>query len=520
MGQPAIAIPGRNAPWLHRGCETARVLVPVGEDAPRPAYRPRDPRRTPLYRIVIDHYETLMAIWDDRFEPRFGRLGHHVDKQVRAYLGCGLFSGGCCRVRCEDCGHEFILPYSCKTRYLCTSCHERKALVWADWLVDEVLEDVPHRMWIFGIPKRIRPFFRYDASLLGQLSRIASKVLHDVLQEATGRDDMRPGIVSAVHTWNSDLTWAPHLHPLVTDGCLDEDGRFVRASLTRLEDLQRIEDAFRQEVLSLLRSRDLLTEDDVDAMLSWPHSGFRVHNEVKVLPGDRQGFIDVAKYMARPPVANARLAYDPDRDPLVHVHLKRPHWTTGRPELTFEPLEFLARLLQHLPEPHVKMWRQYGHYAPILRARRARAAAEAQAGADREAGGPSIPGPPDPEPPNPKRCNAAWASLISRVWGYEVLSCPRCGGKMRILAAIHDPDSLQRITEHFGLDTELPEPKPARDPPWYQQGLGFDEIPADHDELLADEEGPAENDVEPDPGLDEFVVDPEFDDGLPTYRVD
>ncbi len=171
------------------------------------------------------------------------------------------------------------------------------------------------------------------------------------------------------------------------------------------------------------------------------------------------------------------------------------------------------------------MWRQYGHYAPILRARRARAAAEAEAEADREAGDPSIPGPPDPQPPNPKRCNATWASLISRVWGYEVLTCPRCSGTMRILAAIHDPDSLHRITEHFGryagpLDTELPEPKPARDPPRHQLGLGFDEFPVDQDELLADEECPAEDDVEPDPGLDEPVVDPDIDDGLPTYRVD
>lgn len=503
MVQPAVAIPGRNAPWLRAGCETARILVPVGEDAPRPAYRPRDPRRTPLYRIFLDHYETVMATWEERFEPRYGRLGSHVDRQVREYLSCGLFSGGCCRVRCEDCGHEFILPFSCKQRYLCPSCHQRKALVWADWLVDEVLEPVPHRMWIFAVPQRIRPFFKYDSALLGQLSRIASKVLHTFFQEALGRDDLRPGIVSAMHTWNSDLTWNPHTHPLVTDGCLAQDGQFVRVSITRNEDLRLIEEAFRREVLSLLQSRDLLNEDDVDNLLSWPHSGFRVNNEVQVLPGDRQGFIDVAKYISRPPVANSRLSYNPARDPLVHLRLKRPHWTTGRRELTFKPLEFLARLLQHLPEPHVKMWRQYGHYAPIVRTRRARLAAEA----DAEAEGPTVADLPVPDPPKPKRCSASWASLISRVWGYEVLSCPRCSGTMRIISAIHDPDSLRRITEHYGLDTELPEPKHARDPPWRQQGLALVEFP--------DEDA-----FEPDPGFDAFFVDPPADDGLPVYRVD
>jgi len=92
--------------------------------------------------------------------------------------------------------------------------------------------------------------------------------------------------------------WNPHAHQVATDGVLGPDGSFDRISITRREHLAQIEEAFRREILGILQARDLLTEDDIEGMLAWPHSGrpahrFGVHNEVKVLPGDRDGVIDL-----------------------------------------------------------------------------------------------------------------------------------------------------------------------------------------------------------------------------------
>ena len=63
---------------------------------------------------------------------------------------------------------------------------------------------------------------------------------------------------------------------------------------------------------------------------------FGVHNEVKVLPGDRDGIIDLAKYLSRPPVALGRLSYDGE---FVRLQLRRPHWRTGQRQLIFKPVE-------------------------------------------------------------------------------------------------------------------------------------------------------------------------------------
>jgi hypothetical protein len=66
-----------------------------------------------------------------------------------------------------------------------------------------------------------------------------------------------------------------------------------------------------------------------------------------------------------------------------------------------------------------------------------------------------------------------WADLLRRVFGTEVLICPRCGGRRKVLAAIHDPESIRKVLGAMGLSAEVPVFLPARSPP--RQGeLEFD----------------------------------------------
>ena len=44
-----------------------------------------------------------------------------------------------------------------------------------------------------------------------------------------------------------------------------------------------------------------------------------------------------------------------------------------------------------------------------------------------------------------------WAALLLRVFGVDVLKCPRCQGKMRLIACIEEPDVAKKILEHLGL---------------------------------------------------------------------
>jgi hypothetical protein len=52
--------------------------------------------------------------------------------------------------------------------------------------------------------------------------------------------------------------------------------------------------------------------------------------------------------------------------------------------------------------------------------------------------------------------NYPWAQLMTRVFGFDVLACPRCGARMRILAAINPPDAIRKILACLGLPTRGP----------------------------------------------------------------
>jgi len=241
-------------------------------------------------------------------------------------------------------------------------------------------------------------------------------------------------------------------------------------------------------------------------MLAWPHSGFGVHNEVKVLPGDREGIIDLSKYLSRPPVALGRLSYDGE---LVRLQLRRPHWRTGQRQLVFKPVEFLSRFLQHVPPVGHKLWREYGAYSTVTRARWRALAEDEEPGSTRDARDPEA-NPASADLPGRSQCTSAWAALLSRVWGFDPLDCPRCGSRMEIVAFIHDADSLRRITDHYGLDTEVPALAPARGPPSASQGeLFIDDGP--FDEAFVVDLAPAD---------EAYLVDPPSDDGLPEFDID
>ncbi|MFQ5515035.1 MAG: hypothetical protein ACE5FG_11430, partial [Myxococcota bacterium] len=56
----------------------------------------------------------------------------------------------------------------------------------------------------------------------------------------------------------------------------------------------------------------------------------------------------------------------------------------------------------------------------------------------------------------------AWAALLRRVFAIDVLECPRCGARTRLLAAIHPPDATSAILECLDLPARAPPLKAAR----------------------------------------------------------
>jgi len=61
-----------------------------------------------------------------------------------------------------------------------------------------------------------------------------------------------------------------------------------------------------------------------------------------------------------------------------------------------------------------------------------------------------------------------WAELLARTFAVDVLACPKCHGRMRLLAMVEDPANIARYLAAAGEATEVPRRSPGRGPPYWR----------------------------------------------------
>jgi hypothetical protein len=71
--------------------------------------------------------------------------------------------------------------------------------------------------------------------------------------------------------------------------------------------------------------------------------------------------------------------------------------------------------------------------------------------------------------PKPRRGGyRPWAELLARTFGVDVLACPKCHGRMKLVALIKEPRSIRRFLAALGEDTDVPARSPSRGPPYWK----------------------------------------------------
>jgi len=105
------------------------------------------------------------------------------------------------------------------------SCHQKRTLNFVNHRHDHVYDDVPHRQFVFTIPKRFRLYFRYNRELLSELARCAWRTIQDVYDFFL-YEKKKPGSVASIQTFGSLMLWNLHIHMMVMDGGFAEDRWF------------------------------------------------------------------------------------------------------------------------------------------------------------------------------------------------------------------------------------------------------------------------------------------------------
>ena len=152
-----------------------------------------------------------------------------------------------------------------------------------------------------------------------------------------------------------------NLHVLASDGCFYGQGMFRVAPRFDTRDLEKI---FRHKVFKMMLSKGKITEELVDRLMTWRHSGFNVFSGPRIQPGEEEAIENLARYIIRASFSQERMTYIPEESRVIYQS------KDGKKEKVFDALEWLAAMCSHVPNKGKQMVKYYGHYSNVSRGKR------------------------------------------------------------------------------------------------------------------------------------------------------
>lgn len=367
-----------------------------------------------LQNIFTDHYEELIYL----LHPRQSVI-ENVDKMINC--GDPVFGGA--MYGCTDCGTLKFVPFRCHSRF-CPTCGNKYSIDRTTAMSFKII-DTKHRHCVFTIAEELRPFFLKERSLLNCLFSAVRSVVLRMFHKDNKTKLFTPGFICVLHTFGRDLKWNPHIHCLISEGGYSNDG-FWRAK-THFN-YQMLRDSFQTALLKELQKK--ISDPSfpkIKASIYRNHkNGFYVYAKPnKCNPSVVMKYI--GRYLGRPVIATSRIdKYDGDT---VTFHYNR-HEDDKLITETIPALEFIQRLIRHIPEKHFKIIRYYGLYA------RHRKEDDKLRRTIRK------------EKHKIFLSFNRWRNCISLSFGYDPIQCPCCKNTMVILEIYHNHKRVS-LTEMY-----------------------------------------------------------------------
>ena len=299
-----------------------------------------------LQQIFTDYYEEIGYT----LHPRKSEM-ENIGKMIH----CGDPAFGGAMYGCPHCGNLKFVPFRCHSRF-CPTCGNKYTMDRTTSMSFKLV-NVTHRHCVFTIDKSLREFFLKDRSLLDCLFHSANSVITRMFYKMNKSKNFTPGFIMVLHTFGRDLKWNPHIHCLISEGGYSDDGVWRNV---KHFDYTFLRNAFRTALLNEMESKIGSSFKKVKAKCYREHQqGFYVYAKPN-LCDPRIVVKYIGRYLGRPVIATSRIdKYDGE---MVTFHYNR-HEDEQYIEETIPAMEFIQRLIRHIPEKHFKMIRYGGIYA-------------------------------------------------------------------------------------------------------------------------------------------------------------
>ena len=469
-----------------------------------PSYQRRRPEETLLYKTVATHLNTFLANLAEEGKS----LPKHVEKELWAFLECGVLAYGFVRLKCTGCKSEQFVAFSCKKRGFCPSCGGKRMAETAAHLVDNILPRFKIRQYVLSVPIPLRYWMASNKKLLTSVHRLVASIIEGFYINQQGSSS-RSGSITFVQRFGAALNLNVHFHLLHLEGYYDTTTRakFQKGRAPTNQDIQNLVNEISTRLVKFLRKRgylkdppderptDPLFEQDptyatclsasvrhrialgeregkrvrfigsgfgyegdtpeLKGKLCAMVNGFSLHAAV-VIPKHRRDQLErLISYTARPSICTDRMSLTPRGD--IQYELKKA-WRNGVTHVVLSPLELIEKLCALVPLPNLHLVRYCGVLAPNAKFRKQVIPGFTRAELkQKEKDKQNV----SNETPSLFK-KSSWAKLLSRVFQIDIATCKHCKSEMILISAIKDPIVIKKILDHCGLNPIPPPIAPAR----------------------------------------------------------
>jgi len=272
---------------------------------------------------------------------------------------------------CTSCGDTVFVHQSCKHRF-CAQCGAADTIKWANQMLSRLI-DFKHFHVVTTLPKPLRVFAKMNDNLIFNLLFSTSA---DIIKSwFKAKHNLRPGIVSVLHTSGSDLKFHPHVHMIVSGGGQHfESGEYLKLKSQFLCAQQFLGDQlkikFQAKLIKLFEKGKIKTPrsiSDKKSMINWLLNINQKHWIVaiqKPLDDIHQIIGYVGRYTKRACISEYKIT---DVGQTINFQFNdyknSPRGEKPKQAIkVLKPIEFLDQLLQHVPSKRYRMVRYYGLY--------------------------------------------------------------------------------------------------------------------------------------------------------------
>lgn len=313
------------------------------------------------------------------------------------------------------------------------------------FLIDEILQKVPHRHVVFCIPKALRHIFLRNRKSLNDLSRIAWNSIKHFSEKTLNRRNCIPGGVLVIQTHGNLVNPHPHIHAIVADGLFSETGTFYRMPRYRREAKACLQKLFEKEVITFCLKNSFIRPENARRILSQRYTGFSVYVDTEIRYSqtaddkEKEKMKQMLRYISKSFYSIERTIYKNDTKIVLYKGQYHPGFK--RNFQIYSPTDFIAAVTAHIPNRYQKYTNYYGRYSSRTRGRIRKEHQQEKTARVTDTVEP------DQEQ---KKFRRNWAILIQKVYEIDPLICPKCQGKMRVISVIEEDAVIEKILRHRG----------------------------------------------------------------------